>query len=202
MTTAAPQRATRPDRIDRRAQANLRFIRETMETAQAFTAVPGWGGVAIGAIAVVASIVAASVEGFEAWLGVWLTTAAIGGSLGFWAMFRKARGAGAKVSHGPGRGFVLSLTPPLAAGVVLTVALYQAGLHGAIPGAWMLLYGTGVVTGGAFSVRPVPIMGLCFMAIGAVALFVPLPVANVLMGVAFGGLHLLFGAWIARGYGG
>ena len=203
MNTAANlKRPSRPDRIDRRAEANLRFIRETMETARAFTAVPGWGGVAIGALAVIACIVADRVARFEGWLAVWLTTAAVGGLLGCWTMFRKARGAGAAVSHGPGRGFVLSLTPPLVAGAILTVALYRAGLTGTIPGAWLLLYGTGVVTGGAFSVRPVPIMGLCFMAIGAVALFVPMSIANLLMGVGFGGLHLIFGAWIARGYGG
>ncbi len=204
MPVTEPLRETAPppDRLQRRAIANLRFIRETMETARAFTAVPGWGGVAIGLSAWVATAFALRAQTFEGWMAVWLTNAALAVPLGCWAMLRKARLAGAAVSRGPGRGFVLSLTPPLAAGIVLTVVLFRTGQHAAIPGTWLLLYGTGVVTGGAFSVRPVPVMGLGFMALGTAALFAPLPIGTWLLGVGFGGLHMAFGAWIARRYGG
>jgi hypothetical protein len=53
-----------------------------------------------------------------------------------------------------------------------------------------------------FSVPAVPIMGLCFMVFGAVALFAPPEYANLFMAAGFGGLHLLFGLIIARRYGG
>jgi hypothetical protein len=87
-------------------------------------------------------------------------------------------------------------------GALLTVVLYQAGVISAIPGTWLLLYGTSVITGGAFSVKIVPVMGLCFMLVGAVALFCPVSWGNWFMAAGFGGLHIIFGIIIARRYGG
>jgi hypothetical protein len=181
---------------------NLRFIRETMERSAAFTAVPGWGGVLIGVTAVVASLVAAGESSPRAWLAVWLAEAAVAIILGGVAVVRKARAADLRLFSGPSRKFALSLSPPLVAGALLTVILYRAGLESFLPGLWLLLYGTGVVTGGAFSVRVVPVMGLCFMLIGTVALFSPAAWGNWLLGAGFGGLHVVFGLTIARRYGG
>jgi hypothetical protein len=67
---------------------------------------------------------------------------------------------------------------------------------------WLLLYGTAIVTGGAFSVRVVPLMGLCLMALGAVALFLPAGWGDVLMAGGFGAVQIGFGIWIARHHGG
>jgi hypothetical protein len=103
---------------------------------------------------------------------------------------------------GPGRKFALSLSPPLVAGALLTAVLYRAQVVELIPGMWLLLYGVGIVTGGAFSVKIVPVMGLGFMLVGAAALFCPAAWGNSLMAAGFGGLHLIFGIIIARRHGG
>ncbi len=202
---ASPQRipASRPDSpaLHARAMDNLSFIRQTMERATAFTAVPGWGGVIMGCVALVAAALSRGQLEAE-WLVTWLAAAVVALSIGGWAMRRKARDAGTAVFSYSGRRFVLSYVPPIAVGALLTVVLVRAGLYSVLPGTWLLLYGTGVVTGGAFSVRVVPLMGICFMALGALALLGPQSWGNALLVAGFGFLHIVFGLIIARRYGG
>lgn len=191
-----------PPSLNGHAADNLRYIRETMQRASAFTDVPGWGTVIVGLTALGASALAAGTTTFNGWLRVWLAEAVLAGGVGLLAMVRKSRKAGTSLLANPGRRFALSLAPPLVAGAVVTAALYHARLPGPVPGVWMLLYGTGVTTAGAFSVRVVPVMGTCFMALGAAALFAPPSWANPLLALGFGGLHVVFGLIIARRYGG
>jgi hypothetical protein len=181
---------------------SLRFIRQTMENAASFTAVPGWGGVAMGALALVGAPIAARAETPSGWLRVWIGVALAALGIGGWAMVHKARRAGVSVSRGAGRRFVLNLSPPLVAAALLTAVLWELGEVALVPGTWLLLYGVGVVTAGAFSVRPVPFMGLVFMALGATALFAPASWSDGLMAAGFGLVHLVFGILIARKYGG
>jgi hypothetical protein len=181
---------------------DLSFIRRTMERATPFTAVPGWGGVTMGLVALVAAAVGSRAETAVAWVACWVAAAVVALLIGGWAMAAKARRGGTPLLSWSGRRFVLSFLPPLAVGALLTIVLVRNGPTEALPGMWLLLYGTGVVTGGAFSVRAVPVMGACFMLLGAVALFGPALWGNLLMAAGFGGLHLVFGFIIARRYGG
>ena len=191
-----------PIEIQARAMDHLQYIRDTMAKASQFTAVPGWGGVAMGVTALIAAFFAARQPTIDAWLAVWFAEGMLAMAIGALAMKRKAEIVGEPLFSAPARKFALSFAPPLLVGALLTVVLYRAGLNGIIPGMWLLLYGTGVVTGGSFSVRVVPVMGLCFMALGAVAMFCPVWWNGVFLAGGFGGLHIVFGFIIARRYGG
>lgn len=173
-----------------------------MEAAGPFTAVPGWGGVAMGFTALVASLVAQAQPTTERWLLAWFAEGWLAFALGGLAMVRKAAANDTPLLSRPGRRFVLAYAPPLLVGGLLTLVLYQAGLTGLLPAIWLLLYGTGVVTGGALSVPVVPVMGACFILLGTIALIAPVEWGNGLMALGFGGLHIGFGLWIARKYGG
>jgi hypothetical protein len=204
MATPSPLRAPNrvPIPIDARAADHLRYIRETMENAAEFTAVPGWGGVAMGITALVAAFVASRQATPRAWLIVWLFEAFVAVAIAAPAAATKAHRANSALFSGPGRKFVLSFAPPIVAGGLLTYSLYHAGAFFALPGVWLLLYGTAIVTGGAFSVRIVPVMGLCLMLLGAAALFAPASWGDAFMAAGFGIVQMAFGWWIARHYGG
>jgi len=185
-----------------KAMENLRFIRETMERAGSFTAVSGWGQVVIGVTGFLAAWLA-SVQGSpELWLATWCVAAVVSVAIGVLTTAMKARAAKMPLLTGPGRKFTLSLAPPLVAGAVLTVVLFNTGSMAVLPGVWLLLFGVGILTAGAFSVPVVPVMGLTFMALGTAALFSPAAWGDAYMALGFGGLHMFFGTLIARRYGG
>ena len=191
-----------PPALGSRAIDNLRFIRETMERASSFTAVPGWGGVAMGASALAAAAVSVGASTPDEWLGVWLAEAFLALAIGVWSITAKARRFRVPLFAGPARRFLLTLSPPLAAGALVTLALQRAGEAEILPGIWLLFYGTAVVTGGAFAVRIVPVMGIGFMLLGAIALFCPASWGTAFLAAGFGGLQIGFGILIAKRYGG
>lgn len=206
MAFMAEHRIRRPRRISPhpatgRAVDDLRFIRETMEQSASFTALPGWGQVAMGGTALLAAWIAFRQSTAAMWLTVWLGDAVLAASIALVATQNKAQRTGVPLTSGPARKFALSFLPPIGAAAILTPVLYQAGLVRALPGTWLLLYGAGVVSAGAFSAAIIPLMGLGFIAAGIGALLLQ-AWGNVFMALAFGGLHIIFGFLIARRYGG
>jgi hypothetical protein len=181
---------------------DLAFIRDTMERAASFTAVPGWGMVAVGVCGAAAAMLADAQSTPARWLGVWVIAAMLALAISVVSIARKARAARLPLLSGPGRKFLLSFLPAILAGAVLTVALARAGQSNELPGIWLLLYGAAVTAGGAFSVRVIPIMGFVFMLIGAVALLASAAWHTPLLAAGFGGVHVLFGLIVARKYGG
>lgn len=203
-----------PPTLHDRAAKDLSFIRRTMEGAASFTDVPGWGLVGVGATALVAAPLAHRQTHPGHWLAVWIGTSLIGASMGGAAMYAKMRrrvgGDGTLQLSVPARKFLFSFWPAMLAGAVLTVALadpYTPGIaphvtERVLPGLWLLLYGIGITTAGAFSIRAVPLMGFGFLALGIIALLVPWVNGDVMMAMGFGALHIVFGVRIARRYGG
>ena len=191
-----------PVNLSDRAIDNLQFIRETMERSTHFTAVPGYGGMLMGVTAVVAAYIAQQQPTIREWLIVWLVEAALAFAIGLLAMWQKSKIAGQSLVSAPARKFAFGFAPPLIAGVAITFGLLRYGHFESMAPAWMILYGSAVVTGGAFSVRIVPVMGWLFIAAGAIAFALPASYGNILMGASFGLLHIVFGAIIAKRYGG
>jgi len=197
-----PLRAQEPEPLHRRAAEDLSFIRATMARATPLTAVPGWGGVAMGVSALIAAGFAARQANPAEWLAVWLAEAVLALGIGGFALVRKAFRAESPGLLHAGKQFAGNFVPPLLAGALLTPVLYRAGLAGHLPGLWLLLYGTAVTTAGAFSIRVVPIMGICLMGVGAAALVVAPTAGDLFMALGFGVIQIGFGLLIARRYGG
>lgn len=199
-------------KTEERALDDLQFIRDTMERSTQVTSVSGIGLIAMGLTATAGAYVAGLRDGSEWWIGVWFFIAIVGCTIGFTSMWYKADRTNGSIFTETGKRFALSLAPPIVAGCLLTQLLYMNQRFDLMPVTWLLLYGAGVTTGGAFSIRLIPMMGVLFMALGAFAIFLPnltfAPVLgsvrgyDLLLAAGFGGLHIAFGAVIAKRHGG
>ena len=191
-----------PRSISSQAADNLTFIRSAMERSSAFTAIPGAGGVVTGAIGLLAAVVGARQPTPDRWLGTWLVAACVALIVELVAMTWKARRAGLTLTGANARRFALGIAAPLVAGAAITYELWAVRSFTVMAPAWLLLYGAGVLAGGMFSVPVVRAIGVCFMAAGIAAVLTPPEWGNLWLAIGFGGLHVGFGAYIARNLGG
>lgn len=191
-----------PVNIGDRAIDNLQFIRETMERSTVFTSVPGYGGIFMGATAIAAAVIANMQPIIRDWLTVWLMEAFLACGIGFFAMWQKSKITKNPLISAPAKKFALNFFPPILCAIFITLGLWRFGHFEVMIPVWILLYGAAVVCGGANSVRIVPIAGWCFIALGAIAFFLPAGMGNAMMGLSFGVLHIVFGAIVAWKHGG
>ncbi len=191
-----------PIPISGRAVENLQFIRDAMENATHFTAVPGYGGMLMGLTAIAAAYISAQQVYLRDWLVVWIAEAFLAMAVGFLTMWQKSKISGSSLVSTPAKKFAKNFVPALFCGAVISFGLWRYEMYAMMPPVWMLCYGAAVAGGGAFSVKAVPVMGWLFIVFGTAAAALPASAANWLMAASFGMLHIIFGFLIARRHGG
>ena len=187
--------------LQEQAADSLAFIRATMARSVAFTAVPGRGGIVMGAVGFAAAAAASGVSDPRVWLEIWISAAVVAGAAGVAAMHLKSQRHRVPLWSASGRRFAQGFVPSLAAGGLLTVALARAGAFDLLPGIWLLLYGAGVLAGATASVPVLTWLGGALMTLGAAATLSG-RFGNLWLAAGFGGLHIIFGFIIARKHGG
>jgi hypothetical protein len=185
-----------------RAAESIEFIRETMVRSASFTAVPGQGGVVMGAIGVIAAVIASRTSDSRAWLATWLIAAVIASPIGLTATIVKARRNHVALWSASGRRFMQGFLPALVAGAALTWALVAAGRVELLAATWLLLYGAGILAGATASIPVLTWLGAEFMVLGIAAVATGGRWPDLWLGAGFGGLQMVYGVIIARKHGG
>lgn len=200
--TARKEKEQKPPSLHGRAADNLEYIRDAMQRSREFTAVPGYAGALMGVTAIGAGVIAETQTEPLFWLATWMIEAVLAFLIGVLAMWQKSKVSDTNLNSLPARKFALGFVPPMIAGVILTALLLYKGSPSLLPPVWITLYGVAVVTGGSYSVRPVPLMGWLFILAGAAATVARPELGNYFMIASFGFLHIIFGLVIGRKYGG
>jgi hypothetical protein len=183
------------------ALSTLNYIRTSIDAAGTF-AVPGSAGIAMGTAGVAATFLS-TIHWLSAyWILIWIVAAVGAAAVGSMRIARQSARGELTLYRGPTRKFIFCLCPALLAGAVLTAVLAQVGEARLIPGTWLLLYGCAVLSttlmSAASTARLLGTMGGLFILLGVLAFELPERWHNLILGVGFGALHLIFGVLIGR----
>lgn len=189
-----------PSSLHGRAEADLRFIRQTIEGAAAFSSVSGLGLALAGGVGL-ATVWLNLTQSNVPLLTLWLPALVLAGGLSTSLTLLKARRQGASLWSASGRRLLFAFCPSMLVGGVITFALAAEGRQADLPSYWLSLYGSALMTAGAHSLRPLSLLGAAFLLLGIVNFLRP-DLDWPLLALGFGGLHLLGGAWLWRHHGG
>lgn len=193
--------ATTTSSLHERAEENLQYIRNLMESSSSFTGVSGKGYIVAGVSALIAAWIAGQQQTQESWFLVWMLELLFAGSLTFYFTLRKASSQGESLWSTTAKKVLFAFIPPMVVGAVLTLFFMRNNGINLLPGIWLSIYGAAVMTAGAYSVSIIPLMGAMFLVLGAGVLLFSLP-GNLFLGLGMGGLHIAFGLAVWRNYGG
>jgi hypothetical protein len=183
--------------LDAHALGTLQYIRASIDAA-GLLAVPGSAGIAMGAVGTLAALLVELRVFAVNWLQIWLIAGLVAVAFGTALMVNQVVSHGTALYRGPLRRFLMCLCPPLLVGAVLTWQLWIHAQIAMIPGVWLLMYGVAVMAASTLTRRALAVMGTLLAALGVIALQIPVIYQNAVLGVGFGGLHLLFGILIGR----
>lgn len=187
--------------LHKKAEANLQYIRESMERSTSFTAVSGKAYVIAGISALIATWLAEQQISESLWLAVWMIELLGAASVLLFMTAQKAQRQGESLLSTNGKKLLFAFFPAMTVGGILTLAFFLQGQLSWLPGIWLSLYGAAVMTAGAYSVAIIPVMGAAFILLGSVVLLTNLSSALAL-GIGMGGLHIVFGFIVWRNCGG
>jgi hypothetical protein len=186
-----------PSSLSQRAGEDLSLIRTLMQRATTIVPMSGGALFCIGVLGVLSAglCIRLSLDGI-AWVALWCVTALIASVLALLTAAMQLRRQGHSILTGSHSRFWLSLLPGFAAALALTVVFIRAQDFATLPGLWLLLYGVSILAAGSQCIALISRMGMTFLVLGVVALFLPWP--NLSMAAGFGLGHLAFGLLIAR----
>jgi len=189
--------STKTVNLDAHAAATLRYIRASMDAA-ARVSIPGSAGIVMGIIGVAAAAISLAPPFKQHWHLVWLSAAPVAASAGGLLLTRPASLLSFTASGTAGRKLAFCLLPSLFAGAAMTLVLWSGDRMNAVPGTWLLLYGCALISASVPTTALVAWMGICFVGLGIAALFAPFVPQMILLGLGFGGLHIVFGILMGR----
>jgi hypothetical protein len=183
------------------AEQTISVIRTLMERGTRYTNISSASAVAAGIVTLIGCAVrAANVLPLGEKWGFFVTWSAVFFiSLAAIVSFTvaQARRNGEPVWTRQARQVVLSILPAFFTAVILSHILFHRDLRDLLPGTWMLLYGCGALAMSFFTPLSIRVLGIVFMAAGAVFLAFFPGYELLAMGVSFGGIHLTWGLVLA-----
>jgi hypothetical protein len=197
------------------AQQRMQEIQRIMERATLWTLLPGTAAVIGGTMVLVgcaisfamfrsldfADILKLPLKTQIVFCLMWFTIGVLGVLVEAILTASAAGRQGLSPSIRSARVAAFSMTPCVIVAMVMTfkflipIAPRPEEIQYIVP-VWMMLYGTGVYTAGLFSIRPPRVLGIVFIAAGAVALLAFQQYGLVWAAASFGLLHIFFGLYI------
>jgi len=192
------------------AAEQLRSIRKMMERAQVFRALSGETALIGGALALAAAWLSENRLGWE-WVNLWLGGLLVVLLFNAWQLWRASAARGKPFWSGGLRLALRGALPSIIAGGFIGVLAGRSGVEGGeLTGAmfWMLHYGLALLALREFAPRSMVWLGwafvifaiLCFAGktglVSWLMLWIAPLNASQLMGISFGGFHLVYGALI------